>query len=386
MKNLILLFSVIIISLQSLLDCASHTAAENITADSVSTVTISFVGDLMCHTPQLEYSKAGRDSFDFNPSFREIKKYFLSSDLALGNLETTISGRGSIYSGYPLFNSPDLYLSALRAAGFKLLFTANNHALDRGKKGVLRTIEKINENKMIPVGTFISDKDRDSIRIMEINGIRIVFLAYTFGMNGNYISSKEKYLVNVIDTNIIKKDIWNARSKGTDAVVIYFHFGDEYSHTPSEYQKSIVRFAEKYGADIIIGSHPHSIQPGEYFQSSKNNIGKGLVVYSLGNFLSNQRWRYSDAGMILKIKLEKNCFSGKTRLSDVAVNTTWIFKGNTGVKNEFVILPVDTAPKDEYTFLTQSDREKMAQANRDTRIILENILAPQSEQLNQKNK
>ncbi|HKJ80557.1 MAG TPA: CapA family protein, partial [Ignavibacteriaceae bacterium] len=167
--------------------------------DSTVTATISVVGDLMCHSVQFEYSKVEADSFDFNPVYRLVKKYLSSSDFTFGNLETVTAGKDKKYSGYPLFNSPDSYIRALKNTGFDLLTTANNHALDKSEKGVLRTIKILNENEINYNGTYISKNDRDSLRIFEVKGIKIAFLAYSYGTNGHKIPKGKPYLINLIN-------------------------------------------------------------------------------------------------------------------------------------------------------------------------------------------
>ena len=307
------------------------------------------------------------------------------ADLTIGNLETTISGKGSRYTGYPLFNTPDEYLEALKDAGFDVLLTANNHSLDRGKKGVLKTIEMIKNNGMESIGSYQSQQDRDSIRVYDIKGIKIAILSYTYGLNGNYISKNEKYLVNVIDTVLVKQDILNARNKNTDIILVYFHFGNEYQRNPSPFQKEIVKRAIEYGADFIIGSHPHVIQLVEYFSSNKNKIGKGLIAYSLGNFISNQRWRYSDAGMILNLTITKDFLTQNVRLSNAEIIPTWVFKGKVENKDQFVILAADSSTMNSPpNYLTDSDKVKFFQSEKDTRKILESVLNHSQKSLNKK--
>lgn len=383
MKNISILILTSLIATQFIFD-SHNRIAKTIFTDSTSTLTISLVGDLMCHSPQMDYARTGKDSFNFKPAFREVKKFLSSSDITIGNLETTIAGKENRYSGYPLFNSPDEYLDAIKDAGFDILLTANNHSIDRGKKGVIRTIEKIHSLGMSSIGTFTSQHDRDSIRVFEINGIKISLLAYTYGLNGNYISKNEKFLVNLIDTNLIKSDITNVRGKNADVVLVYFHFGGEYQRKPNAYQKEIVKCAINSGADLIIGSHPHVIQPIENFTSEKNKIGEGIIAYSLGNFFSNQRWRYSDAGVILNISLRKNFSNGQVLLSNVSFLPTWIFKGKIEDKNEFVILQADTLVSQPPKFLDKTNREKLLQSYDDTKKMFNAIHSQSIEPLNQK--
>jgi len=382
MKNLFILFLGFIFSSYFFL---SPIERKSIDQDSTTSVTISFVGDLMCHSPQFQFAQISKDSFDFKPVFREVKKYLTKANLTIGNLETTISGKESRYSGYPLFNTPEEYLEALKDAGFDILLTANNHSLDRGKKGLLRTVEMIKKNGLESVGSYNSQQDRDSIRIYEINGIKIAILAYTYGLNGNYIAKNEKYLVNVIDTTLLKKDILDSRNKYADIILVYFHFGNEYQRNPSSFQKEIVKRAIDYGADLIIGSHPHVIQPIEYFSSNKNKIGKGLIAYSLGNFISNQRWRYSDAGIILNLTITKNILTQEVRFSNTDIIPTWVYKGKLENKDQFVILPVDsTTIYSLPNYLTDGDKVKFLQSENDTRKILETIHSHTQKSLNKK--
>lgn len=382
MKNSVILFLTVIFSSHYFLNPIDKKSVDQ---DSTSSVTIFFVGDLMCHSPQFQFAQISKDSFDFKPVFCEVKKYFTEADLTIGNLETTISGKESRYSGYPLFNSPNEYLEALKDAGFDILLTANNHSLDRGKKGVLRTIELIKKNGMESIGSYHSQQDRDSIRVFNIKEIKIAILSYTYGLNGNYIAKNEKFLVNVIDTTFLKQDILDARNKNADVVLIYFHFGDEYQCKPNSFQKGIVKQAIDYGADIIIGSHPHVIQPVEYFNSNKNKIGKGLIAYSLGNFISNQRWRYSDAGVILNLKITKNILTHEIKLTNETIIPTWVFKGKIENRNQFVILPVDSTTINLLpNYLTGSDKLKLLQSEKDTRKILKAIQNHSKNLLNKK--
>ena len=343
--------------------------------DSLRTVTITAVGDLMCHQPETDYARVQPDSFDFRPMFREVKNILSESDLTVGNLETTITGKESKFSGYPFFNSPKQFLEAIKDAGFDLLFTSNNHCLDRGKKGILNTITNLRSLGMNYVGTYESQTDRDSLRVFDINGIKLAVLSYTYGVNGNKIPKDGKYLVNVIDTLQIRNDLLAARSKNVDAIMVYYHFGEEYQREANAYQKEIVDFSIQHGADIIIGSHPHVIQPMKYFQTKNENFREGFVAYSLGNFISNQRWRYSDCGVILKIKLTKNIFTNRVRISNISYLPTWVYKGKIDAYNRFVILPSDTNRYKLPVYLSKTDKLKLIQSYSDSEKLLANLHA-----------
>ena len=349
----------------------SSSKKEIVQKDSVAYATIRIVGDLMCHSTQFNYAKVSADSFDFTGVYKEVKSYLSDADLTIGNLETVTAGKSKSYSGYPFFNAPDDFVSALKDAGFNLLVTANNHAIDQGEKGVIRTIEQIVKNRMNYSGTAISQADKDSIRIFDFNGIKIAVLAYTENTNGIQIPKGKDYLVNLVNSDSIAVDINKARNKGAEIVLVQFHYGEEYKREPNTYQKQTVDSTISSGADIIIGSHPHAIQPLNYFKTENAKLDTGLIAYSMGNFISNQRWRYSDAGVILSITLAKNILKDSVYISDVQYLPTWVFKGEIEGKKEYVIIPEDpTKPDSTYTYLSEKDLKEMRQAFDDTNYII----------------
>ncbi len=356
------------------IDSTSSSVKTEITEpDSVVTISITAVGDLMCHSPQYDYARVENDSFDFRPVYKYVKPYLDNSDLTMGNLETVIAVKGYKYSGYPMFNSPAAYVTALKSTGFNLITTANNHALDKGVKGVASTIEHLKVNNINYVGTFRSQRDRDSIRVFSLKGIKVAVLAYTYGVNNNIIKNNNGYLINIIDTVLIKNDIKTARAGGAEIVLVYYHFGDQYKRFASEYQKEIVAKTISYGADIILGGHPHVIEPAGYFKTNGAKLDTGYVIYSLGNFFSNQLWRYADAGVILKLNITKDINKDSLYISKVNYTPTWVFKGTTIEGNKYYILPDDTTKSDtSYKFLTPQDKIKMLQAFDDTKEILRN--------------
>lgn len=338
--------------------------------DSVLTAELCFVGDLMCHSTQFNYAKIGVDTFDFTGVYREVKQYLSAADLTLGNLETVIAGKNKGYSGYPYFNAPDDYIYALKDAGFDLLITANNHALDQGWEGVERTIEVINEYKIHRTGTYLSQDDRDSIRIFQINSIKIAILAYSENTNGLPIPKGKNFVINLIDEELIKRDIDKAREKNVDVVLVHLHYGPEYNREPSDYQKEIVNKIIELGADIIIGGHPHVVQPVDFFKTNNTKLDSGFVAYSLGNFISNQRWRYSDAGIILNIEISKNILTDSIYISEVNYLPTWVFRGQTDFGREYIILPSHNSDDSTYYYLTDQDKKLMKEAFSDTKEII----------------
>jgi poly-gamma-glutamate synthesis protein (capsule biosynthesis protein) len=339
--------------------------------DSIVTCTIRVVGDLMCHSTQFNYAQVEDDSFDFRGVFSEIRDYISDADIAIGNLETVTAGKSKKYSGYPFFNAPDDFLYALKYAGFDLLMTANNHAIDRGANGVERTIKQLNKYGLHQTGTFISQEDKDSLRIFQVNGIKIAMLAYAEHTNGVPIPKGKGYLINLINEELIAENILRARKKGAEVVLVHFHYGPEYNREPSSYQQEVVNKTIELGADIIIGGHPHVIQPVDYFTSESGNLDTGFVAYSMGNFISNQRWRYSDVGLILTIDIAKNIYTDSVFINQVSCLPVWVFKGETEKGREYINLPYGINPDDSsYSYLTKSDEQKMMQAFEDTKYII----------------
>ena len=350
----------------------------------IVTISISAVGDLMCHAEQFDDAELGNGKFDFDPSFQHIKKYLINSDFTVGNLETVTAGKYRGFSTYPLFNTPSEYITALKNSGFNLLFTANNHAMDQGKTGVLRTITQLNKNNINYTGTFKSKSDRDSIRIFNIKGIKIAFLAYAYGINGNSIPKNGTYLVNIISSSLIKNDIKKARKNGAEIVFVYFHFGDEYSSRPTYFQKEIVKKTINAGADIIIGSHPHVVQPIQYFKTKNAKLDTGIIAYSLGNFFTGQRHRFTRTGIIFNIKLSKNFGNDSIYISNVSFAPTFVLKhnvdniedlkkgllGRSFGKKEFLILSSEEAINSPYSFLTKNDLFEIRQSISDSKRIL----------------
>lgn len=338
--------------------------------DSLIDITINLVGDLMCHKPQVTNATIGPGRYDFNPSFTYVKKYLEDADITIGNLETTFAGSSEPYSGYPAFNSPDAYCLALKENGFDFLVTANNHSMDTKEEGLLRTIDVIRKTGLGSTGTFISQRDKDSIRILDIKGLKLGILNYTYGTNGKYPSAEHKYMLNVTDSADVTQSVKQAYAKGADIVMVFYHMGTENITEPTTGQKDAVRYALDAGAKIVIGAHPHVIGPTKIFQDSATHE-TSFVAYSLGNFLSNQYWRYTDAGVILTLHLQKNILQKKTHFVSAEYLPTWVYRGDGG-KKQHIIFPADMVNDTIMLpeFLHSSHIQKLKEAQEDTKTIL----------------
>ena len=298
-------------------------------------VTLFFAGDAMQHTPQL-YAAKTDSGYNYQPVFELIKNKLATADIAGINLETTFGG--APYTGYPLFSSPTEYAAALHQAGFTLFFTANNHCLDSGTKGFQQTIQTIKALGAKQTGTFISKEDR-ALRypLMLIkNGIRIALLNYTYGTNG--LTAKPPHIVNLIDTTLIQQDIAAAQKLQPDIIIAVMHWGEEYHTQPSKQQKQLTQFLFNHNVRIIIGHHPHVVQP--LHTLAQGDSITHAVFYSLGNFVSNQRKQNRDGGMLAHIVLSKAHQDAPVSIQMVDYSLLWVQKKHEAGKPIFRILPI----------------------------------------------
>lgn len=309
--------------------------------------TLIAVGDVMTHMPQINGAyDAATDTYGFDSYFTEIKPY-LEGDWAIANLETPLAGREAGYSGYPQFNAPSSLADALKEAGFNILTTANNHALDRRERGLLRTLDVLREKELIAVGTHASQEEADDITIVTKHDIDMAILAYTYGTNGIPMPADKPYLVNLIDEETIAADIQKAREKGADVVTVALHMEGEYHRMPNEAQKQLTQFVIEAGADIILGSHPHVVQPYEIIETiDENGVPKrAVIVYSLGNFISNQgpprTAKYTDVGVVFNIELIKHFPEETVEIGAVQATSTWVHRYIEAGKYQYRILPIE---------------------------------------------
>ena len=259
-----------------------------------------FVGDAMQHQGQLDAARKGKD-YDYTGYFDDIKPFVSVADYAVVNLETPVSTPP--YSGYPCFNAPPAFLDALADAGFDLFLTANNHTLDRGARGLRKTIEELDARRLAHIGTFANDSARaESVpMVVNVNDFKIGFLNYTYGTNG--ISPRDGVVVDYIDRPAIRRDVENSRKAGAELICVCVHWGDEYKLLPNASQRYLADFLEAIGVDMIIGAHPHVIQPME-LRPNKYYLDKNiLLVYSLGNFVSNMKTADTRGGALAHVKL-----------------------------------------------------------------------------------
>jgi poly-gamma-glutamate capsule biosynthesis protein CapA/YwtB (metallophosphatase superfamily) len=311
-----------------------------------TSVKVSVVGDIMVHMNQLKAAREADGTYDFTGVFEDIKPYLEEADIAMGNLETTISTDDIGYTAYPRFRSPESLISALKGAGFDVLTTANNHSLDGVEFGVENTLDILDKNGIMHTGTARSPEERDKILMLEKNDIKIAVLAYTYGTNGMEASvNKDKltYMVNYLkDTSKIEEDILNAKEAGSEFIIVCAHWGDEYVRTPNEYQKQMADKLFSMGVDVIFGSHAHVIQPMEKkkITTAEGEEKEVFVIYSLGNIVSNQRDRYRDSGLILNLEIIKDYDNNTIGLGEIDYIPTWVYRFTKNNRLHYRILPV----------------------------------------------
>lgn len=295
--------------------------------------TLAVCGDAMSHMPQTRDaydSQAG--AYDYKPMIRFAKPWIEQADYAVVNLETTFAG-GPDYSGFPAFNTPDALGDALKDAGFDLVSTANNHCLDRGYDGMVRTLDVLDNLGLAHVGTYRSAEERaaqNGVHVADVGGIKVAFLSYTYGTNGIPVSKSHPDTVNilhtdymsdaqVLDTARIADDLATAEAQSPDLIAVIVHWGVEYQTTQNEHQEEIADFLFDHGADVILGSHPHVLQPMETrtLTDRDGTTHTGFVCWSLGNFISSQNDEYTDTTVVLNLELTKNPNTGVTDVTKV---------------------------------------------------------------------
>ena len=307
-------------------------------AQDTTRLSLLFGGDVMGHDSQIAsaYSSAKKE-YDYTSCFQYIKPWISSPDLTLANLEVTLAGPP--YKGYPQFSSPDALAITLKDAGFDALVTANNHCVDRGRKGLERTIAQLDSFGIPHTGTFVDslEKSTRSPLVIEKNGFKLAVLNYSYGTNGLAVPIGS--IVNLLDTAVMRKDIQAAKDIGPDAIIVFTHWGTEYESLPSKWQKDLTEFCFNQGVQLVIGAHPHVIQPMEWRKETNQ-----FVAYSLGNFVSGQRKRYTDGGAMAYIELEKINYkpdSAITRIDQAGYYLQWVHR-TADTSKDYYIIPVSS--------------------------------------------
>ena len=308
-----------------------------------TTFTLTAIGDIMCHNTQ--YIDAYNDEtgeYDFSYVFDDISLYTKTADICVGNLETTFAGEDVGYSSYPTFNTPDSLAYELKDIGVDVLSTAGNHALDKGFNGLSRTIDVLNDADISHLGTYKSKEEQDKTLIKYVKGIKIAFVNFAYGTNGIPIPSDKPYCVNLIDENLMKEQIDRAKGEEPDIIIACMHWGTEYKTTPSSTQEQLADFLFKNGVDIILGTHPHVLEPMEKrtVTLDDGSTKDGFVIYSLGNFIADQNAEYTRDSIILNIDITKHT-DGKITIDNYEYVPIYMYKDTSKKKQKMKLLDIN---------------------------------------------
>ena len=349
------------------------------------TATLGATGDILMHMPCVTPALQSDGTYDFSTYFANFSAYVQAVDYAVANLETTLAGTAYKYSGYPQFNCPDGIIPSLKSAGFDMMLTANNHTYDTLSTGFFRTQEIIAQYGMDHIGTK-PDVETDSYLIKNINGIRVGMVCYTYETNespdkidlngGTDLKEDEEPLINVFLKNDVEgftadlaEKVSDMRADGAEAIVLYIHWGEEYQTKQNSQQKAMAQAACDLGVDVIVGGHPHVIQPLDLLTSTTDSDHKTICLYSTGNAMSNQRLgnisyvktAHTEDGIFFSFTLVKYS-DGTVRVEGVEVLPLWVNLHTSTGKTVYDILPLDKAVTDWKTAFKLTD-STLTQAN-----------------------
>lgn len=310
--------------------------------EEVLVLRLTAAGDVIMHSPIVKSAyQPTSDSYDFRPCFVEIKDYLSAADLAVAVLETPLATTDDRdFSGYPRFIAPPEIADALKWAGIDLVFTAHNHSLDQGIVGLRSTLDYLDHIDLPHTGSRSHPGQREYL-VIERQGFRLAFLSYTTSTNGIPLPKEADYALNILDETRLKQTIAKIKALEVDAIILALHTGNEYERMPSKLQQQTARMLVEAGVDIVLGSHVHVIQPYE-LQTLPVTEGEKrcFVAYSLGNFLSNQQWRYSDCGLLVTLELEKSAGKTGAVIKMVEHLPIWVHRYLDGNRYRYVIKKV----------------------------------------------
>ena len=330
-------------------------------AQDTTSVSLVFIGDVMGHGTQIKSAyNDNTGQYNYDGCFKYVSNIFEDADFAIANLEVTLAGPP--FKGYPQFSSPDALAIAMKESGIDAMVTANNHCVDRRKQGLERTIDVLDSLSVPHTGTFKNEADRtrNNPILLRKNGIKIAIINFTYGTNGIPVSKPN--IVNFLDEETIRADIKRAKELKPDKIIAFVHWGLEYQTLPNAEQKKFNAIFKDNGVDVVIGSHPHVLQPIKYQEDH-------FVVYSLGNFVSNQRTAPRDGGVIVRLELSKT--QNKTLVSDAGYYLTWVHTPTINGKKEFMVLPV-TAFEKEALFMDAKAHKRLKNYGKEARDIYKN--------------
>lgn len=323
--------------------------------------TLAAIGDIMCHNTQyIDAYNEDTDTYDFSYVFENISLYTKTADICIGNLETTFAGEDIGYSSYPTFNTPDELAYELKDIGIDVLSTAGNHSLDKGFDGLSRTIDVLNDADISHLGTYKSKEEQDTTLIKYVKGVKIAFVNYTYGTNGISIPSDKQFCVNLIDENLIKEQIDKAKQEEPDIIIACMHWGSEYKTTQNSTQEDLADFLFQNGVDIILGTHPHVLEPMEKRTVTLDDgtTKDGFVIYSLGNFIADQNAEYTRDSIILNLDITKHT-DGKISIDNYEYVPIYMYKDTSKDKQKMKLFDINKTIYNYENYIDSSISEKL---------------------------
>ena len=342
------------------------------------TATIVAIGDTLCHSQVFKDAyDIETGIYDFSPLFKDVTKYFQNKTVAVGNLEATLAGPSHPYSGYPTFNTPEHLAVDLKELGLDIMTTANNHSLDIGYSGLVSSLNYLDEAGLEHTGSARSPEEQDKILFKDLNGIKTAFLAFTYGTNGIPRPAGKEYCVNLIDKDFIKNKIDQAKSEGAEAICVSMHWGVEYQTKQNSEQEDLAEFLIKNDANVILGCHPHVLQPLQMKEVTMDDGSKkeGVVIYSMGNFFSAQTFPNTRDTLILNVKIRKNGENNKISIDHATYAPVYDYDNGTNAKDRYELLDlngiIESYEKGEKTWSKKMYDLAVTEKNR-----IENIVGP----------
>lgn len=306
-------------------------------------VNMTVLGDIMCHSTNFkEAYDSDTKTYDFSSVFSQISNYVSSADIAIGNFETTMAGESRGYSGYPTFNTPAALATDIKELGVDVVSTANNHSLDKSYSGLVSTLDELDAVGIAHTGTYRSAEEQNTITYKDVNGLKFAFLSFTYGTNGIPVPKGKEYCVNLIDKNLIKQQIDLAKAGNPDIICVNMHWGLEYKSKQNSEQEDLADYLFENGVDLILGSHPHVLEPMEKrtVTLSDGTTKDGFVIYSLGNFMSGQVIAETRKSLILNLKITKHGDTGKISIDSYDYIPTYMLDTSTVEANKYKILDI----------------------------------------------
>jgi len=304
------------------------------------TISMAFIGDVMMHTKQLSY--------DHSEFLKELKPLLSSADIAVANLEFALAGKP--YTGYPCFSAPDSYLQSIDSVGIDVYLTANNHILDKGSKGLVRTLNQFHDKSF--TGSGLNTEQYESLNplIIRCRGARIALINFTYGTNSGGSSAWPK--VSRMRKDEVAKQIERARKRGADFIIALPHWGEEYKLKHNASQESWAKWLVENGVDAIIGAHPHVVQ-------DTSHVGGVPVIYSMGNAVSNMSAPNTQLELLVELKLVYNRMSGEKKVMEPTLHWLWCSRPG-DIVNNYKTVPINEFPSYERLWAPTLKRVKNA--------------------------